>query len=350
MAADGKPVEGSLYFYAPNKVAPPIFAACFLAAATLHIWQCQRYRSWRITALHPLCALMFAAGFALRAYGAWKYDDIGIYIASTLLIYCAPPLLELANYHVLGRILYYVPYFAPLHPGRTLSTFGILSALVEVTNALGVSYLLRPSIGQSKQNLGHALMKASLICQLGVIAIFCAITAVFHLRCTRGKITSRAVRGPLYTMYTSTALILARTIYRTVEHFDISQIPANAPPDWDPISLSPVVRYEWFFWVFEAALMLANTVLWSVRHPRLYLPADYHVYLAQDGQTEVKGPGWESEMPWFMTFVDPCGLTAAVAGRARKKERPFWETGRTATISAACGVGKSSNAVNGMYV
>ncbi|KAL1602236.1 hypothetical protein SLS59_004923 [Nothophoma quercina] len=325
MAANGKPVDGSLYFYAPIKTVPPMFAAWFLVAVIAHIWQCIRYKSWRITALHPLCALIFAAGFALRAYNAWFYDNIGTYIASTLLIYCAPPLLELANYHVLGRILYYVPYFAPLHPGRTLTTFGFLSTIVEVMNALGVSYLLSPKIGESKQKFGHGLMKASLICQLAVISTFCVIAGVFHRRCSRAGITTRKVQGPLLTMYISMTLILIRTIYRIVEHFGQSQIPANPPPGWDPMSLSPIVRYEWVFWVFEASLMLVNTVLWNYRHPRRYPPEDYHAYLAQDGQTELKGPGWKDDMPWFMTFIDPCGLTAAVTGGGRTKEPPFWE-------------------------
>ncbi|KAH6644253.1 RTA1 domain protein [Boeremia exigua] len=353
MAADGTPVEGSLYFYAPTKIAPPIFAACFLAASIAHVWQCFKYRSWSITALHPMCALMFTAGFALRIYDAWNFDNIKTFVASNLLIYCAPPLLELANYHVLGRILYYVPYFAPLHPGRTLTTFGLLSAGVEVMNALGVSYLLRPESGESRQNIGYGLMKASLICQLGVISIFCVISGVFHRRCVRAGITSRQVQGPLWTMYISMTLILIRTIYRIVEHFGTSRVPANPRPNWDPMSLSPIVRYEWFFWVFEASLMLMNTVLWNVRHPRRYLPEDYHVYLAQDGKTELKGPGWKDEMPWFMTFIDPCGLTIAVTGGGRKKQQPFWETNgfeHIPLVQTASGQGKPSDASSGMYV
>jgi hypothetical protein len=325
MAAAGKPVEDSLYFYAPTKVAPPIFAACFLVTACTHIWQCRYYRSWSITALHPLCAFMFTAGFALRAYDAWNYEIVGTYIAGTLLIYCAPPLLELANYHVLGRILYYVPYFAPIHPGRTLTTFGILSAFVETMNALGVSYLLSPRISESKQSLGNALLKASLICQLVIICLFCFITGVFHMRCRRAGITSRKVQGPIITMYVSTTLILIRTIYRIVEYFGTSRIPAKSPPDWDPMSLSPLIRYEWFFWVFEATPMLINTALWNIRHPRRYLPENYHIYLAQDGQTELKGPGWQNDRPWLLTFVDPCRLTAAVTGGRRRKEKQFWE-------------------------
>ncbi|KAJ4374819.1 hypothetical protein N0V83_001896 [Neocucurbitaria cava] len=323
--ANGEPVPDSVYFYAPVKWAPPMFAAWFLVAGLAHLWQCIHYKAFKVTGLHPFCALLFTAGFAIRSYDAWDYDNVGTYVASTILIYCAPPILELANYHVLGRILYYVPYFAPLHPGRTLTTFGAISALVEVLNALGVSYLANPNVEEKYVKLGHGLMKASLIVQVGVITLFCVIAGLFHRRCIKGGITSRNVQGPLLTMYISMALITTRTIYRIVEHFGASRAPVNPGPDWDPMSLSPIVRYEWFFYVFEASLMLINTVLWNYRHPRLYLPQNYHTYLAQDGHTELQGPGWKDDMPWFITFIDPCGLTAALTGGGRKKEKPFWE-------------------------
>lgn len=78
--------------------------------------------------------------------------------------------------------------------------------------------------------------------------------------------------------------------------------------------------------------MYWNSVLWNARHPRHYLPEDYHVYLAQDGKTELKGPGWEDDLPWFVTFIDPCGLTAWVIKKERggkngpKEKKKFWET------------------------
>jgi hypothetical protein len=88
--ADGKPVPGSVYFYAPNKIAPPIFTTLFLVATVTHIVQCIRYKSWKITALHPFCALLFTAGFATRAHDAWDFGNIKTYVTSTLLIYSAP--------------------------------------------------------------------------------------------------------------------------------------------------------------------------------------------------------------------------------------------------------------------
>jgi hypothetical protein len=235
------------------------------------------------------------------------------------------PLLELANYHVLGRILFYIPYFAPLHPGRTLTTFGFVSMIVEVLNALGVSYLANPNVGGKRIRLGHVLMKVSLVVQVIIIALFSIVAGLFHRRCTKAGITSRNIQRPLLTLYVSMALILVRTIYRMVEHFGASHIPSNPPPGWDPNSLSPLVRFEWYFYVFEASLMLINTILWNVNHPRHYLPEDYHIYLAQDGETELVGPGWEDDVPWFITFLDPFGITAAVISSKTRKDKPFWE-------------------------
>jgi hypothetical protein len=193
-------------------------------------------------------------------------------------------------------------------------------------NAIGVSWLANPNVPESYKRMGQGLMKAGLLLQIGVIAIFCIIAGIFHRRCFKRGITSRKVQDPLVTLYISMMLILIRTIYRIVEHFGTSGIPSKPPPNWNPMSLSPILRYEWFFWVFEASFMLINTVLWNYRHPRHYLPEDYHTYLAQDGQTELQGPGWKDDMPWFVTFIDPCGMTAAVTGGGRKKQKPFWET------------------------
>jgi hypothetical protein len=199
---------------------------------------------------------------------------------------------------------------------------------VEILNALGVSLLANPNIQkQSAQNLGHILMKTALILQILVITVFVALAGLFHHRCRKASIKSKKVQAPLLTLYVSTALIMIRTIYRTIEHFGISRAPAQPGPDWNPMSLSPIVRYEWFFYVFEAGLMLSNSFLWNGAHPRLYLPEDYHIYLAQDGKTELQGPGWETKQNWIMTFIDPCGLTAMLIGMDRgKKEEPFWET------------------------
>ncbi|KAK4131673.1 hypothetical protein BT67DRAFT_451541 [Trichocladium antarcticum] len=291
---DGRPVPGSFWFYAPTHGAPVFFAVAFAASAGVHLWQCMTYKTFRVTAYLPFCCTLFAAGFALREYGAFHYDNVNVYLASTLLIYMSPPILELANYHILGRTLYYVPYCASIHPGRVLSTLGALSAAVEILNALG----------------------------LGVIALFYGLAARFHARCRAAGVASPRVRAVLCSLVVSMGLILVRTVYRAVEHFG-QRGGGGGGGGVQTAALSPVVRYEWFFYVLEAAPMLVNTAMWNARHPGRYLPRSFRVYLAQDGATEVSGPGWRDKRSVVMTVVDPFGLVA-MCEKGNRGE-PFWE-------------------------
>ena len=86
--------------------------------------------------------------------------------------------------------------------------------------------------------------------------------------------------------------------------------------------MSPTIRYEWYFYVFEALVLAANELMWNIRHPRYYLPEDYHVYLAQDGVTELVGPGWRDERMFLLTTLDPFGCFDG----KKRKQPPFWET------------------------
>lgn len=237
------------------------------------------------------------------------------------------PLYELSNYYVLGRILYYVPYLSPLHPGRVLTTFAALSSVVEVLNGLGASYSANQSLGQDKQDLGHNLFKAALLIQIAIIAAFLALAVIFHRRCLRHGIDSPNLYKALHTLYASEALLTVRTIYRIVEYWSIAQLRAG--PGFDPMTLSPLVRYEWFFYVFEASLMLANQVLLNARHPRMVLPKSTKTYLAQDGVSEVEGPGYDDKRPFFTTLFDPFDVAGMVRGT--KKDNRFWEGAETRT-------------------
>ncbi|KAH8424444.1 uncharacterized protein LDX57_002195 [Aspergillus melleus] len=181
--------------------------------------------------------------------------------------------------------------------GRVLTTIGMLSAVVEVRNALGVSNLANNRLPEDRQKLGHTLMKTSLIVQVVVLLLFCILAGLFQHRCAKGNMKSQRVSAPLWTLYASTLLILVRCIYRIIEHFCISSIDrAYAKAD----DLSPILRYQWLFYVFEATLMLTNTLLWNGRRPRHYLPQHRNIYLAQDGVTELEGPGWKDNRTFLV--------------------------------------------------
>ncbi|KAK3906252.1 protein RTA1 [Staphylotrichum tortipilum] len=320
---NGEHVPGSVYFYAPNKGAPVFFAFAFAVSGGFHTYQCIHYKSWRLTGLHVFCALLFTAGFIVREIGAFDYQNLEKYIVSTCLIYSAPPLLELANYNILGRILYYAPYHSPIHPGRVITTFTFISFIVEVLNGNGVAYSANQSLAASAQNVGRALLKAALVIQLGVLALFVLLAVSFHRRCLRAGLRNERLLAALRTLYASTALLAVRTVFRVAEYWSIAQHDFWRPGGIDVKTLSPAIRYEWFFWVFEASLMLVNHVLMNVRHPRRYLPKSAKTYLALDGVTEVTGPGYKDGRKLWVTVVDPFDVYGLVKGKDREKK--FWE-------------------------
>lgn len=56
-----------------------------------------RYKAWGLIGLHPVCAVMFTVGYALREYGAYNYlyevNDMVpliLYILSQVFIYVGP--------------------------------------------------------------------------------------------------------------------------------------------------------------------------------------------------------------------------------------------------------------------
>lgn len=235
-------------------------------------------------------------------------------------MYSAAPIYELANYVILGRIRYYVPYYSPLHPGRVITTFSFLSSIVEVLNGNGASLLSNVTLSQTKQNLGHNLLKVGLIIQLGVIFTFLWLAIYFQRKCTTKGLIPHHLHSVLTTLYVSSALVLIRTIYCIVEYFSALQIHVMA--GFDPMSISPTKRYEWFFWVFEATITLTNTLLLNFRHLAMYLPRSNKTYLDEDGVTEIMSTGFEDKQNFVLTIVDPCDLIGLVMGRDKKEK--YW--------------------------
>ncbi|RKL51246.1 hypothetical protein BFJ72_g699 [Fusarium proliferatum] len=252
------------------------------------------------------------------------------------------PLLELQNYRILGRILYYVPYNSPIHPGRVLTTFGFISGIVEALNGWGASYSANQSLTDSEIEIGHALIKTSLLLQIVVAILFITLAVTFHRRCVVAGITNERLNKPLWTLYTSMTLILARTIYRIVEYFSVAELRYG--PGFDPATISPIVRYEWFFYVFEAALMLCNLVMFNVRHPRRYLPRNNKIYLCPDGVTEIEGPGYKDPRKLWQTLIDPFDIQGLVTGRGRETDK-FWEMGHGRPADSTKTVGVKTESV-----
>ncbi|KAK8859754.1 RTA1 domain protein [Apiospora arundinis] len=310
--AYGDPVLYSLYIYKPNQVALIVFAALYALSAICHTWQCHRYKAWRVVGVHPICGVLFIIGYATRAWVAYGtnylYDEdnaasLGIFIISQVFIYCAPPLLELGNYHILARLFYYVPYLAVVPGRRIMVIFGGIMLVVEGLNGIGAALGTNPKITNTA--IGTGIMLTANAVQVAVILTFLVLAGLFHYRCeTRGSRTGmlhpqirRGIRKIMLTLYVSMLLILVRCIYRLVEHTGDNHI------EYDNVEamkkVHPFLRYEHWFLIFEAGLMLINSGLWNVFHPGRFLPRNVQIYIARDGtEVEVQRPfddreGWQ---------------------------------------------------------
>lgn len=304
------PVQGSFYIYAPVKGVSIVFAVFFTISGALHIWQnnIQR-RSWRIGFLLPWAALLFTAGFSLREYGAYHYDQLPEFIASTVLLFVAPPVYQGANYFIFGRALYYLPYLSIIHPGRVWTTFVALDTIDGVLAGNGAALAANQENTPAKIRIGMNLIKASLFLLLTMFCFFVALVISFHRRAVAAGVFNYKMKVIIYEMYISSVLIALRNCFRTAAAFYSWNSPANGK--------------EWPFWVFEALPMLANSIMLNIYPPAKYLPADHKIYLAVDGKTEFRGPGMVDKRGFFASLFDPFDLVGLIRGSDNKNR--FWE-------------------------
>lgn len=89
----------------------------------------RHYKSWRLTGLYVFCGLVYAAGFAVREVGAFRYDDLIIYIVSICLCFAAP--------YAIAR---------PVFPSFLLPIVTSPLMIISATYLLGIGMLTRDTV------------------------------------------------------------------------------------------------------------------------------------------------------------------------------------------------------------
>ena len=125
------------------------------------------------------------------------------------------------NYQILSRLLYYVPYHLPMHPGRMLSTLNGISSVVQTLNGNGIAFSANIKLSKTTQDMGKTFLKVTVIIQLVAQMGFVFLAGFFHHRCrTRGPLPKN-IKNVLITLYYSSAILFVRTIYRTIECYSV---------------------------------------------------------------------------------------------------------------------------------
>ncbi|MCJ1276407.1 hypothetical protein MMC21_004212 [Puttea exsequens] len=323
MTAENKtahPDNWSLYPYQPAKPLPILFAVGFLTCGALMLYQCiTRYGLKRYTFTMTFTSIVWAAGFGCRMASIYKDENIDIFIAQYVLLFLGPPLFAGAEYFILGRVLAYIPYHMPIHPGRVLSTFIILDTVVEVLAINGASANASAKT-VSERSSGLSRMLASLVIQAILELGFLSLVALVERRCRKAKLFPRNLRIVTCILYVTSLMMLVRCIFRIIEGFEVMDCPLDLP------NCGSVDRHEWFFYVFEVANIFLFVLLLTIFPPGKYLPPSDKVYLDPLDGTERVGPGFvkADTRPLWRTVLDPFNVHGLITGSGLVEDK-FWE-------------------------
>lgn len=316
--------DWSLYPYNPNKIAPIVFAIIMALLGSILVYQCfVRYHWKKFGAMMTWATLVWVIGFISRSISVHHVRSVGIFITQYVMILMGPPLYAAAEYFILGRLLAYLPYHAPIHPGRVFSTFVILSVVVEALTGTGAANSAGSDRDPKTRRIGLDLLRAALILQCFVEVFFFSLVALLEYRCRQAKVFPRKIRIVCYVLYVTSMMMLLRCVVRTVEGFEAG----SCDPDRKDPYCGPVSRNEWFLWTFEVANITLFVILLCVFYPGRYLPRSSKIFLdAIDGKTERMGPGFSraDKRPLLITILDPFNLYGILSGKGMVLNK-FWE-------------------------
>ncbi|KAJ5492935.1 hypothetical protein N7539_001681 [Penicillium diatomitis] len=349
------PENGSLWYYAPDKGAPIVFALLFAISEIVHLYQTwyvhrkcpmltiivslhhqlqapaknhsviRKYKSWKVTGLLPWSALLFAAGLGRDAI-YWSLWPVGQYRG----IHCKYSATSRCTVILSMRsptTLFSAGFCTTFHTTRRFtlvvsSPLLTVSAVIEASTANGAAQVAGADSSPTSVSTGKALLKAALLLHIILMVAFVTMAGRFHYNCVKNRVFNRKIRRALIVLYISSTLITTRTIYRTVGFFSTASLKTSA--------------LEWYFCVFEAVLMFCNRILLNAFHPMHSLPLSNTVYLAEDGVSEIEGPGYKDPRRLIMTFIDPFDICGLILRRDRHAK--YWESGSAdGTVSPCAG-------------
>lgn len=318
----------SLYPYDPSKSLPIIFAVLISILGVLNVYQnFIRYNWMRFGFIMTWASSIWVAAFILRSISVKDVQNVNVFIAQYVLVLVGPPLYAAAESFLLGRILAFLPYHTPIHPGRVVSTYFFISVIVEVlvnTGAANSAGRFDPSDAELVA-IGTGMLKAGFILQCLLETSFMSLTALIHYRAHKAHTLPKNIRIMIYMIYLTSSMMLVRTIVRTIEGFEKAECQPS--PD-NPLGYCGYVStHEWILWVFECANVTLFVCFLTWFTPGAYLPKSHRIFLDPiDGKTKRLGPGFQAAQKRSLvaSVIDPFNMHGIVTGHGHEMDK-FWE-------------------------
>lgn len=250
------------YYYDPSLAAAVVFASLFAITTILHLVQLIRKRTWYFIPF-VIGGIFETIGYIGRIISAKQTPNwtLNPYIIQTLLLLIAPALFAASVYMILGRIVRLVDGARhSIIPVQWLTKIFVATDVISFFMQGAGGGMLSSAKNQSGLELGENIIIAGLVVQLIGFSVFIAVASVFHRRTVRQPTEASRTTAAggawqrfMYVLYAVSALILVRSVFRTVEY---AQGFGGG-----------LQRSEVWLYVFDASLMFLATALLVVWHP-----------------------------------------------------------------------------------
>ncbi|PKS06253.1 hypothetical protein jhhlp_006999 [Lomentospora prolificans] len=288
--------EFVFYHYTPSIAAAAIFTVLFLASAAWHAKQLISSRAWYFIPFVVGC-LFEAVGYLGRILSWAERPDYtkNPYIIQSLLLLLAPAVFAASIYMILGRLIVRLEAdsYSIIRP-RWLTKFFILGDVLSFCAQGGGGGMLATAKSREDSRRGEQIILGGLGIQILFFGFFIVVSFIFHLRIRR-KPTRRSYalttpwKGLLYVLYTSSILIMIRSVFRIIEYVMGSD--------------GELLSKEVYLYIFDAVPMFVVCVIFNWFHPSRVISKDDKEPIASVTSLEVLGDdpeaaGRRKSMQW----------------------------------------------------
>ncbi|KAJ5636655.1 uncharacterized protein N7484_009968 [Penicillium longicatenatum] len=264
-----------LYNYDPSSSAAVAFAVIFGLSAAYHIWQVIRKRSWFFIPF-VIGVIFETVGYAARYYSAKQTPDWTTmpYVLQELFLLLAPSFFAASIYMILGRVIRLLngesnSLIRPSWLTKIFVTGDVLSFLMQSSGG----GMLATAKTTSSVSLGENIIVAGLFVQVISFGVFILVSIIFHRRMLMTPmhlLVKTRIPWTQYmrVLYSGSALILVRSIYRVAEY-----IQGNS---------GYLQSKEVYVYVFDTTLMVICCLLFNYFHPSDILSKSHDIEERED--------------------------------------------------------------------
>ncbi|KAK8108230.1 RTA1 like protein-domain-containing protein [Apiospora kogelbergensis] len=246
----------ALYRYRPSAVAAAVACGAFAVVTALHLRRMLKARTFYFTPF-VIGGIFEVVGYVGRI---WSHNDLSSvlgYSMQQLFILLAPALMVASIYMILGRMIRVLG--ADHHsivPLRFLTKIFVAGDVVSFI-AQGGGGGIQAAGSLELFELGEKIMVVGLFIQIVFFGFFMVVTVIFDFRLSN-RPTDPVLQGIipwrryLITLYTTSLIIMARSIFRVIEYVQGNNCY--------------IIRREYLLYIFETSLMFLVMFVFLVQY------------------------------------------------------------------------------------